>query len=45
MISLAAYERSQTIASLMSDIEQIVPVVLARAAYERRRLQTEDIGE
>lgn len=30
---------------LQSDVEQIVPVILARAGYERRRMEADPEGE
>ncbi|KZT09316.1 RNA-binding protein Prp24 [Laetiporus sulphureus 93-53] len=35
----AVYEKTKTITPLQSDVEQLVPVVLARAGYEKRQFE------
>ncbi|CCM02468.1 uncharacterized protein FIBRA_04567 [Fibroporia radiculosa] len=40
-----AYEKTHSIFPLQSDVEQIVPVVLARAGYERRQIEAGKTGE
>ena len=40
----AAYEKAQTIGPLKADIEQLVPAVLARAGFEKRRIESGDGG-
>lgn len=37
----AAYTRAMSTNLLQKDAEQLVPAVLARAAYEKRRLESE----
>ncbi|RPD62808.1 RNA-binding protein Prp24 [Lentinus tigrinus ALCF2SS1-6] len=39
------YEKAQTIAPLQSDVEQLVPVVLARAGFEKRLIEAGKAGE
>ncbi|TFK90773.1 RNA-binding protein Prp24 [Polyporus arcularius HHB13444] len=41
----AIYEKAQTIGPLQSNIEQLVPVVLARAGFEKRLIEAGKAGE
>ena len=40
-----AYNKMEAIAPLQANVEQLVPVILARAGYEKRRLEAVDDGE
>ncbi|KAI0712607.1 RNA-binding protein Prp24 [Earliella scabrosa] len=41
----AVYEKALTIPPLLADVEQFVPVALARAGFEKRRIESGDGGE
>ncbi|GBE83236.1 predicted protein [Sparassis crispa] len=41
----AAYDKTRSIAPLQYDVEQLVPVIVARAGYEKRRLGGSDEDE
>lgn len=38
------YEKAQTIAPLQQDVEQLVAIVLARAGFEKRRIDASKSG-
>ncbi|KZT08482.1 uncharacterized protein LAESUDRAFT_757715 [Laetiporus sulphureus 93-53] len=40
-----AYEKMKTITPFQSDVEQLVPIVLARALYEKRQFEAGETGE
>ncbi|KAH9926083.1 RNA-binding protein Prp24 [Amylocystis lapponica] len=40
-----AYSRIEAIGPLQSDVEQLVPIILARAGYEKRRLEATQTAE
>ncbi|OCH91935.1 RNA-binding protein Prp24 [Obba rivulosa] len=42
---LSAYEKAMSVGPLVTDAEQLVPVVLTRAGFEKRRLQSGDASE
>ena len=42
--TLDVYTRAFSVNLLQSDVEQIVPVVLARAGYEKRRIDLDTSG-
>ena len=44
-LKTAQYEKAQTIAPLLADVEQYVPVVLARAGFEKRQIEAGNAGE
>ena len=44
-LSTDAYEKTKAISPLQADVEQLVPVVLARAGYEKRRVEEGSAGE
>jgi hypothetical protein len=39
-----AYAKALSMNLLQSDVEQIVPIVLARAGFEKRQIETGDAG-
>ncbi|KAI0916773.1 hypothetical protein AcW1_007863 [Taiwanofungus camphoratus] len=41
----AAYEKTKSIGPLQSEVEQLVPVILARAGYEKRQIEAGKSGE
>lgn len=43
-IHLAIYNQAFSTNLLQSDVEQIIPVTLARAGFERRRFEASDSG-
>jgi hypothetical protein len=44
-LDTAAYERALATKLVQSSAEQLVPLVLARAGYERRRIEAGDVVE
>jgi hypothetical protein len=44
MEPLAAYSNALAVNPLVSDVEQLVPVVLAKVGFERRKVEREEMG-